>query len=600
MEGERSDGEFRRLLHFSSPADIDEFIAHLQKFERGELTADEFKVFRLGRGTYGQRQPDVNMLRVKIPQGVISSPQLERVADVADEFSRGFGHVTTRQNIQLHFVKLARAAEAMRWLDEVGLTTKEACGSTVRNVTACVLAGVHTGAFDVTPYGRAVTRYFLRNPICQTLPRKFKIALSCGDDCAQGAINDVAVLARVRTAVQKTEPSFESADAVERGFEIRVGGGLSTSPEDAHALEEFVPADRLLPTIEAIVRVFDRMGNRQNKSRARLKYVIRKIGMDAFRREYEAELAKIEADGRGRVAIDVAEEAQPDVVLRTSRAPVRQTAAEDGFAEFLRTNCVKQLQPGYYAVFARLDRGDITAAQLRGVARLARQFSDGTLRLSNEQNVLFRFVPEGSLTALHAELGALGLARSGARTIHDVTSCPGADTCNLAVTRSRELTTAISDALVSATGATAAAVRAGESLDIKISGCPNSCGQHHIAGLGFHGTMRRVGAATVPEYQLHLGGGIDREGATFGRQVVKVAARRVPTAVLRLLELYAADHAGDEVPLDYFRRVEPEVIKRALADLIEFDAATARPEEWLDHGDEHAFKVAIGQGECAV
>ena len=260
-------------LRFSSPADIDDFVDHLRRFESGELSPDQFKVYRLTRGTYGQRQQEVNMLRVKIPQGVLAAPQGERLADIADEYSRGFGHVTTRQNVQFHFVPLKRVPEAMERLNEVGLTMREACGGTVRNVTACALAGVCNGAaFDVTPYGQAVTRHFLRNPICQALPRKFKIALSgCGDDCAQGAINDVAVLARVRNS--------------ERGFEVRVGGGLSTSPEDAHPLEDFVPADRLLPVLEAVVRVFDRTGNRQNKSRARLKYVIRKIGIDGFRKE---------------------------------------------------------------------------------------------------------------------------------------------------------------------------------------------------------------------------------------------------------------------------------------------------------------------------
>ncbi|MGZ3438247.1 MAG: nitrite/sulfite reductase [Polyangia bacterium] len=574
-------------LRFSSPADIDDFVDHLRRFESGEMTSDQFKVYRLTRGTYGQRQQGVNMLRVKIPQGVLASAQVDRLADIADEYSRGFGHVTTRQNVQFHFVPLARVAEAMTRLDEVGLTMREACGGTVRNVTACALAGVCNGAaFDVTPYGQAVTRHFLRNPICQALPRKFKIALSgCGDDCAQGAINDVAILARVRNS--------------ERGFEIRVGGGLSTSPEDAHPLEEFVPADRLLPVLEAVVRVFDRTGNRQNKSRARLKYVIRKIGMDGFRKEFDLELAKLDAEGRGRIPIDVKDEVRPDAVLRL-RTPVRQTAAEDGFERFYASNCIKQRQSGYYAVIARLERGDITSAQLRGAGRLARQFSDGTVRLSNEQNLVFRFVPEASLTALHAELLALGLGRAGARTIHDVTSCPGADTCNLAVTRSRELTTAVEDALAAATGAAAEAVKAAESLDIKISGCPNSCGQHHVAALGFHGTMRRVGGVAVPEYQLHLGGGIAREGATFGRQIVKLAARRVPAAVVRLLELYRKERADGEAPLAYFRRVTPEVVKQAVADLAEFDAATATAEDWLDHGDEQPFKVAIGQGECAV
>jgi len=570
------------LLRFSDVRDIDEFVEGLQKFERGEMTPDQFKVFRLGRGTYGQRQPDVNMLRVKIPQGVLSAEQLELLARVAGEYSRGFGHVTTRQNIQFHFVQLSRAADAMHLLDSVGLTTKEACGSTVRNITACALAGVCSGAsFDVTPYARAVTRYFLRNPICQALPRKFKIAFSgCGDDCAQGAINDVGLVALTHHG--------------QRGFRVRVGGGLSTSPEDAHALEDFVSTDRLLPVLEAIVRVFDRTGNRENKSRARMKYVIRKIGMKGFRAEYLAELAKIDAEGRGSIEIPAEPEQRPDAILRLGRAR-RESTAEDGFGEFLRTNCIPQKQSGYYAVVARLDRGDITSAQLRGLARLAREFSDGTVRTSNEQNVLLRWVPEESLTTLHAELLQLGLGRTGARTIHDVTSCPGADTCNLAVTKSRELTTALEAKLATANGA----LRDAEGLDIKISGCPNSCGQHHVAALGFHGTVRRVGGQTAPEYQLHLGGGIDKYGATFGRQVAKVPARRVPDAVVRLLELYQKEKTDGEKALDFFRRVDGKVVKDALASL-QLDEKTSRPEDYLDNGDEAPFKVAIGQGECAV
>jgi sulfite reductase beta subunit-like hemoprotein len=570
------------VLRFSDVRDIDEFVEGLQKYERGELTPDQFKLFRLARGTYGQRQPDVNMLRVKIPQGVLNAQQLEVLAQVGDEYSRGFGHVTTRQNIQFHFVKLNRAADAMRLMDTVGLTTKEACGSTVRNITACALAGVCNGAaFDVTPYGRAVTNFFLRNPICQALPRKFKIAFSgCGDDCAQGAINDVGLVALNHHG--------------QRGFRVRVGGGLSTSPEDAHALEDFVSADRLIPVIEAIIRVFDRMGNRENKSRARLKYVIRKIGMKGFRAEYLAELAKIDGEGRGEVHIPVEAEERPDAILRLGRAR-RESVAEDGFGEFLRTNCIPQKQSGYYAVVARLDRGDVTSAQLRGLAKLAREFSDGTVRTTNDQNAILRWVPEASLTALHAELLALGLGRPGARTIHDVTSCPGADTCNLAVTKSRELATAVQDRLATANGALADA----GGLDIKISGCPNSCGQHHVAALGFHGTMRRVGGQAVPEYQLHLGGGIDKYGATFGRQVAKVPARKVPEAVVKLLELYKKERTGEEKALDFFRRVDGKLVKDALAAL-QLDEKTAKPEDYLDNGDDAAFKVAIGQGECAV
>ena len=283
-------------LHFADSRDIDEFIEGLRRFERGEMGADEFRAFRLARGTYGQRQPDVNMLRVKIPQGVLDGAQLEALASVADTYSRGFGHVTTRQNVQLHFVQLARAAEAMERLAAVGLTTKEACGNTVRNITGCALAGVCDGApFDVTPYAQAATRYFLRNPVGQALPRKFKIAFSgCAHDCAQGAINDVGLVAVVRDVDGKPE----------RGFRVRVAGGLSTSPENAHLLHDFLPTDELLPVLEAVVRLFDRTGNRQNRSRARLKYVVRRLGWEGFRAEFEKELAAVAAEGRTRIAID--------------------------------------------------------------------------------------------------------------------------------------------------------------------------------------------------------------------------------------------------------------------------------------------------------
>jgi len=358
-----------------------------------------------------------------------------------------------------------------------------------------------------------------------------------------------------------------------------------------------VPADRLLATIEAIVRVFDRTGNRENKSRARLKYVIRKIGMDGLRAEYQKELAGITAEGRAVNPIDASTETGPDAVLRIGKAPRQlESAGEPGYEAWARTNCLRQKQAGYYAVVVRLDRGDITSAQLRGLAKLAREFSDGTVRATNEQNMIIRFVPEASLSALHAALLALDLGLPGARTIKDVTACPGADTCNLAVTKSRELATAISAKLETANGALVGA----EKLDVKISGCPNSCGQHHVAALGFHGTMRRVGGTAVPEYQLHLGGGISKEGATFGRQVVKVPARRVGDTVVRLLELYQRDKQPEEAALDFFRRVEPATVKAFVADLSAFDEKTAKPEDYLDNGDEAKFVVAIGQGECAV
>lgn len=575
------------LLAFADVRDIDEFIDGLRRFESGEWTPDQFRAFRLNRGAYGQRQPDVNMLRVKIPQGILTAAQLEVLAEVAERYSRGFGHVTTRQNVQFHFVKLAAAAEAMQRLAAVGLTTKEACGNTVRNVTACPLAGVCTGeAFDVTPYGQAISRHFLRRAENQQLPRKFKIALSgCSHDCGKGAINDVALLAKVEGGVP--------------GFEVRVAGGLSTTPEDAHRLYEFVPADEVIPVIEAVIAVFDKHGNRQNKMRARLKYVLRRLGWEAFRAEIEKELADVQARVHGKVPIDAA--AAEPLARSPSLAVVSevQKAALGGsggaaYERWRRTNVVAQKQAGFAAATVRLVRGDVTAAQLRGLARLARVHGDGLARTTIDQNLLVRFVPEGRLEALHAGLAALGLAEPDAHTILDVTACPGAESCNLAVTASRELASALGARL----GADPAA-QAARDLDLKISGCPNSCGQHHIAGIGFHGGIRRVGGRIVPEYTLHLGGGIDEQGATFGRAALKVPARRVPDAVVRLLRLYEERRDPGERARDFFRRIPDTDVRAAVAELLRIDEATATPDDFLDLGDAKSFEVATGPGECA-
>jgi sulfite reductase (NADPH) hemoprotein beta-component len=574
------------LKNFADARDIDEFVDGLRRFERGEMPAEDFRRFRLARGTYGQRQSDVNMIRIKIPQGIMHATQLERVGDLCEKYSRGFGHVTTRQNIQIHMVKLSEAAEIQRQLAEVGLTTKEACGNTVRNITGCPLAGTcSTEAFDITPYAEAVTRSFLRNPICQDLPRKFKVAFSgCATDCAQGAINDVGLQGRVQDGV--------------RGFRVAVGGGLSTSPEDAHLLYEFLPADRLTAVIEAVIRVFDRTGNRKNKARARLKYVIRKRGFDGFRAEFDKELAAIRADGREVQPIEVpAPRALPTLEMRGS--PAAKGTPPAGLLAFRASNVLAQRQVGYVTVVVRLVRGDLTGAQFRALAEVARSFGDGTARLTNDQNAVLRFIPQTEVRAVYEALAAADLARAGARTIADVTACPGADTCNLAVTQSRELASSLSEALEAAEAAGSEAVSAASALDIKISGCPNSCGQHHVAAIGFHGTMKRVGDKTVPEYQLHLGGGIDGNGATFGRQIVKVPARRSADALLRLLELYLRDRKPAEPALEFFRRVDEAAVKAAVADL-HVDEATASPEDFHDLGEEKDFKVMIGAGECAT
>ncbi len=566
---------------FASRQDLDEFVGMLEKLERGEITQDEWKRYRLVRGIYGQRQADTQMIRVKIPQGVLTAAALDRIAEIAERHSRGFGHVTTRQNIQLHFVKLSECATAMAALASVGLTTREACGNSVRNVTACEIAGVcATEPFDVTPYGEAITRAFLRREPFFELPRKFKISLSgCAHDCAQGAIHDVGLIAQVKDGA--------------RGFRVLAGGGLSTKPVAAEPLEEFVPVDQILVVIEAILWVFYKHGNRQNKSRARLKYVIVSKGWDFFVDEYRKELAAVRARTGGMIAIDVG-------VPEAAPPPPKASAAGRAPAAWLSTNAVAQKQPGFSAVTVRLRRGDITAAQMRGVARICETYGDGTARTAaHDQNLVIRWLPTAALGAVYAELLKLGLHDAGAGTIVDTTSCPGADTCQLAYTTSRDLAVELTERLESANGH-AAAVAAAADAKIKISGCPNSCGRHHIATIGWHGGVKRVGDGMVPMYQLHLAGGVDATGATFGRQIVKIPARRVSDAVLRLLDLYVDKRTAGESADTFFRRVSDDDVKAALAELAKIDESNVTPQDYVDLGQTKALEVDIGPGECAT
>ena len=564
------------LPKFSDKRDIDEFVEKLEAFERGDIDSEKFRMFRLLRGVYGQRQSDVQMFRVKIPMGIMGPDQLRAVADVADQHSRGFGHVTTRQNIQLHFMKMSEMEAVMNRFHEVGLTSREACGNSVRNVTACELAEVCDGAaFDVTPYAEALTRHFLRHPLSSSLPRKFKVAFSgCDSDCAFSAIHDLGLVAKVRDG--------------ERGFRVYAAGGLSTTPQAAIVLHEFLPAAELGRVGEAIVRLFHAMGNRENKHRARLKYVLRKLGEPAFRAAYAQQKASVDAEAMAELRL-------PDNPRNTPAPPVEEPAGKaPGYVQW-RSGCVvDQRQDGYAAVYVRLFLGDMTSAQMRALADLVVRFGDGTLRLTVDQNLLLPWVDRRSLPALHVALTELGLARNDVHTARDVTSCPGAESCNLAVTSSRNVARAISERLELPDVASSAGIAG---TVIKISGCPNSCGQHHVADIGWHGAAKTVNGTTYPMYQLHLGGGVDAQGARFGRQVVKVVARRVPEAVARLLALYEAERNGDETPADFYRRVDP---KRVVAALGELTAAAPHTGEEADVGVETGFEVAIGVGECAA
>lgn len=569
------------INHFASVADIDEFVDVLRRYEAGEIDADAFRSFRLARGVYGQRQPDVQMIRVKVPGGLLTVPQLEALADVSTDFSRGFGHITTRQNIQFHFVKLQETEGLLRRLEPVGLTTREACGNTVRNVTADPLTGlVADEAFDVLPYAEWCQRHLLRDPRFGALPRKFKIAFSANEqDRAQAAINDLGFVARIQEG--------------QKGFKVLVAGGLSTSPVTAWVLHDFIPAHDMPIVAEAVTQIFDRVGNRANRARARLKYAVKKLGFEEFKVQYEATLEEIRA--RHPNGVDM-----PETSLETGapppNRPVPIALPRPDFEAWRTHNVLAQKRPGHVTVLVNLLLGDLTAAQFRALARICETFTDGTLRTTNDQDVVLPWVAEAALPALHRALVEADLGRSHARTIHDATSCPGADSCNLAYTGSRDLGRELVQVMDK--HRERSSVQAALNGDIKISGCPNSCGQHHVAAIGFHGGIRRVGDRVLPLYELHLGGQIGPEGARFGRRLGKVPARLAGEALIRLLDLYESHREAGERVADFFWRVDEKLVAERVDPLN--DVALDAPEEMFqDLGTERVFGVHLGAGECA-
>jgi sulfite reductase (NADPH) hemoprotein beta-component len=560
---------------------VDLFVERLVAFENGELSADDWRSFRLLNGVYGQRQDGVMMIRAKLPGGFVTPAQLEALADVAETYGGGKGHVTTRQNVQYHFVPMADVEAALRRLAEAGITTKEACGHSVRNWTCCPFAGVAKDEpFDPTPYVEALARHLLRGPYSSTLPRKLKPSLGgcCGTDCSQAFINDLGFLARKRTRRDGTD---------EIGFQLLAGGGLSTLRRSALTVEDFVPADELLEAADAIVRVFHRIGNRHNRAKARLKWAIDKIGREAFLAEYHAERDKIRAEGGVPLVLP------PQPVAPRRHAPLAQIASpEPGYREWAVHNVRPQKQAGFSSVVIRLILGDITAAQLRALASLVVAFGEGELRTTNEQNLVLRYVPDARLPALHRELVRAGLARQGANTLADVTSCPGASSCKLAVTASRGLAAQLTELLDRRPDL----VTAARGLDVKVSGCPHGCGQHYIAGLGFQGGMRKLAGRPAPQYLVYVGGGIRKDGADFGRLLGKVPARRAAATLERLLDFYIRGHGQSHA---FWTTIPLDTLRALIADLTELGDAEAIEADFVDLGETAAFEVASGEGECA-
>jgi sulfite reductase beta subunit-like hemoprotein len=599
----------RARLSFADSAEIDEFVVMLDRFERGEITADEWRQFRLLRGTYGQRQPDdAQMLRVKIPQGIITADQLESLAVVGERYSRGFGHITTRQNVQFHFVRLHDVERAMRRLADAGLTTREACGNSVRNITACPYAGVSADeAFDVTPYAEALTRFLLRHPLSATLPRKFKIAFEgCVVDHVATGINDLGFRAAI-------------GPGGGRGFRVIAGGGTATMTKAAGMLHEFLPASDVLRVAEAVLRVFSRFGDYQHKQRNRMKFMIRELGWTRWRDEYGRELAACRLKG-SVPTLDLdspASEPRPPAPEEPFPLPAELAARvnagrvtgpgmipafvpvyrpnEEAYARWRTTNVRPQKQFGYAMVVATVPLGDLTSEQFRAIGDLSCAYSDGTVRITPEQDLLFRWVNVSDIRQLYRRLAAVGLGLGDAGTIADVTSCPGAESCRLAVTQSRGLGRLLEQHLRDHP----AQITAADGARIKISGCPNGCAQHHIATIGFQGSMRRLGTKAVPQYFVMLGGRASDDVA-FAKLAAKIPARRIPEAVDRLIALYAREKNERESADAFFARVPLDRVKLELADLERMPLEAATADDYVDLGESAEFRPEVLDGECAV
>jgi sulfite reductase beta subunit-like hemoprotein len=587
----------QREIDTEAAIDIAKFEEQLARYLAGDLAEDVFRVFRLNNGIYGQRQGGhAQMVRIKAPFGAITAEQLDMMAHLAETYSRGWGHITTRQNIQFHFVDLEAIPEVMRLMASVGLTSREACGDTVRNVMACHLAGACPfEAFDVSPWADAAFQHFLRHPFAQRLPRKFKINFSgCDTDCGQAMFNDVGVIATTRTL---------DDGSTEQGFRVFVAGGLGANPHPALALEDFTAKHELLPTIESVLRVFEQTGNRDNKLRARLKWVVDQIGIDELRRRVLNTRKFLLASSSWPGGI-------PAIVQKLGDAPagtasgVTPTAIGQGTPVALRgtkpyerwvdANVVRGVAKGTVSAMAYARLGDITTDQFRQLASITRELGLD-VRLTNRQNIAFRGLTEAQLPTLYARLEAISMAEPGAELARDVVACPGADTCNLAVTQSRGLADAIGAALEDAGLAEIGGVRT------NISGCTNSCGQHHAVDIGFFGAERRAHGQSAPGYQMLLGGYVGQEQMQFGQKALRLPARNAPEATVRVVRQFADGRQAGESFRDWMNRSGGvATIADTLRDLDHFPTPDEAPDYYVDFGETGPYVAEIGDSECAT
>ena len=596
--------------------EIDIFETEVTLRKQGKIDERLFAETRLRRGIYGQRYDNgqrhngknvqqiaypsgdltkgphtmwdaPGMQRIKIPGGGLDAAQLETLADLAEEYSDGIAHVTTRQDFQLHYVHIEDTPSLMRRLAAANITTREACGNSVRNVTACPYAGVCPDeAFDVTPYSRVLSKFLLGHPDCQNFGRKFKHAFS---GCSQHACGLTSMHDMGMIAVTRIENGQEK-----RGFQTYVGGGLGAVPYQAKLFDSFVPPEELLPLAQSIARVFTTRGEKKNRARARIKFLVQDLGIEKFKELVLEERKNLPFDPRWSEYVEDAEQFQEAPLRPRGKPPL---LGSESFQQWVKSNTRLQKQPGYVVVTVALPLGDITSNQLRDLADIARRFTKETIRTTVEQNIVLRWISQSDLLELHKALHAAGLALPGAGTIVDIAACPGTDTCKLGISSSRGLAAELRNRLAEKSFQLDESV---QDLHIKISGCFNSCGQHHVADLGFYGVSRKMAGYAVPHFQVVLGGEWDHNGGSYGLPVIAIPSKNIPEVVARLTGRYAANRKNGEKFKDFIKRIGKVELKNMLEDLARPPADPSDRSFFSDWGDPREYSLSdMGIGECA-
>ena len=563
--------------------DIVDLEKKIRLFKEGKMDEDRFRSLRLARGVYGQRQQGVQMVRIKIPFGKLTAEQLVRIADVSDEYATGNLHLTTRQDIQLHYVSLDRTPELWEQLEQDELTLREACGNTVRNITASARAGIDPNEpFDVSPYAYEMFRYFLRNPVCQEMGRKFKIAFSASEeDSAFTFIHDIGAIPQVRIADGQEQ----------RGFKIMIGGGLGAQPHLAQVAYEFLPEDQLIPFTEAVLRVFDRHGERNKRGKARMKFLLQSIGLEALMELVQEEWKALQSKS---YLVDQRTVDEPLPV--TENFPEITVPHPEQYQQWLDTNVFEQKQSGFYGVFIKLPLGDIHSSVARKLANIVKRYAANDIRITVNQGLLLKYLRADALPHLYLALDELQLAKPGFDSVADITACPGTDTCNLGISNSTGIAKVLEEVI---TNEYPDLIRNND-LKIKISGCPNSCGQHGLASIGFHGSsMKDSSKRVIPALQVLLGGGVDGNGAgRIADKVIKIPSKRGPQALRILLDDYDEGRHEGEYYADYVARQEKHYFYHLLKPLTDLGDISA--DEYFDWGHQQEdFKVEAGVGECA-